>query len=78
MSLVSERGDGFPEDEQKQINASLQKACLTGRFEAKKVGEGAFFSLIVFKENSFYFFYSLEEVNVQEVSLTLSSTLNWL
>lgn len=72
---MPEPGDGFPEDEQKQIKASLQKACLAGRFEAKKVGEGAFFSLIVFKENSFYFFYtSGRSKRSGDVTHSLSST----
>lgn len=45
----------------------------------KQVGAGAFFSLIVFKENSFYFFYTSGRSKCSGgVTHSLSSTLNWL
>lgn len=53
MSLVSENGGGFDRVELKQFN--LKNAWLAGRFQVKEWREEALFSLIVFKENLFFF-----------------------
>lgn len=71
VSGVRSRGWCFPEDSQKQINANLNKACLAGGLEVKKVGEGAFSLRLSLRKIYFIlFFILLEEVSVQEMSLT--------